>query len=218
MKKIIELLHFKHKTFWTKEHIVSLFFSIGLLIIALFIQRIADSYVVKTGGIAVGDILLSNIPVIDIDGFIIMITLVFTFLMVIVIFSKPKYILFTIKSLALFVIIRSFFISLTHLGIHPHEITFDENIFGFWLYDLLFDSRNDFFFSGHTGVPFLIGMIIYNEKFWRNICFLMSFILGISVIIGHIHYSIDVFSAPFMTYSIYSISKKLFKKDYKLTT
>jgi hypothetical protein len=49
MKKLINLLHLNHKTFWTKENIISLVFSILFLIIALSIQKFADNYVIKTG-------------------------------------------------------------------------------------------------------------------------------------------------------------------------
>lgn len=216
MKKIIKWLHSHHKIFWTKDKIISLIISIVLLVIALFIQKIADNYVLKTPWTAVWDVLLNNIPVLDIDGFIILSTLAFTFLIIILLIFKPKYMLFSIKSLALFIIVRSFFISLTHLGIQPHQINFDPNNIGFWLYDLLYNSKNDFFFSWHTDLPFLMALIFYNEKLWRHIYFTISIVFAASVIIGHIHYSIDVFAAPFITYSIYSIAKVIFKRDYEL--
>lgn len=216
MKKIIKVLYLFHKNFWTKEIIFSLFIGIILLIIASFIQRIANNYVIITGWTIVWDILLSNIPSFDIDKFIIIGALCFTFMVILLLLLNPKYINFTIKSLALFIIIRSFFISLTHLWIQPHEIKFDSNTIGFWLYDILYNTKNDFFFSGHTGIPFLIALIFHKRKVLRNFFFLLTIISWTSVILGHIHYSIDVFSAPFITYSIYSISKSLFKKDYEL--
>lgn len=216
MRKLIDLLHLNHKAFWTKENIISLVFSVLFLIIALSIQKFADNYVIKTGWTVVWDIFLNNIPSFDIDKFIIFSTLACTFLTVILLIFKPNHLLFTIKSLALFVIIRSFFISLTHLGIHPHQIIFDSNTFGFWLYNLLYNSNNDFFFSGHTWIPFLIALILQKDKFWRNIYFATSIVFWASVIIGHIHYSIDVFAAPLITFSIYSIAKVCFKKDFGL--
>lgn len=216
MRKLLNLLHLNHKTFWIKKNIISLLFSAIFLIIAIIIQKYADNYVVKTGWTVVWDIFLNNIPVYDIDKFIIFSTLTCTFLTLILLIYKPSHLIFTIKSLALFVIIRSFFISLTHLWIHPHQIVFDSNDIWFWLYNLLYNSNNDFFFSWHTGIPFLLALIFQNEKFWRNIFFLTSFIFWVSVIIGHIHYSIDVFAAPLITYSIYSISKYFFKKDFEL--
>jgi hypothetical protein len=216
MKKTFNLLQFNHKTFWIKKNVISLLYSIMFLIIAFFIQKFADNYVIKTWGTVVWDIFLNNIPVYDIDKFIVYSTLACTFLTIILLIFKPNHLLFTIKSLALFVIIRSFFISLTHLWIHPHQIIFDSDTIGFWLYNLLYNSNNDFFFSWHTWIPFLIALILQKEKFWRNIYFATSAIFWISVIIWHIHYSIDVFAAPLITYSIYSLAKNYFKKDFEL--
>ena len=41
----------------------------------------------------------------------------------------------------------------------------------------------------------------------------VAIFFGIIVLMGHLHYSIDVLSAFFITYSIYHIAKFLFKED-----
>jgi hypothetical protein len=38
---------------------------------------------------------------------------------------------------------------------------------------------------------------------------------GVIVLLSHLHYSIDVFAAFFITYSIYHIALKLFDRDYE---
>ena len=206
----------KHKNFWNQERLISLIWTVILLGIALSFQKFADNYVIETGGTVVGDILLNNIPTLDIDGLIMMSTLLFTATIFILGVIKPEYVLFTTKSLALFVTIRAFFITLTHLGIHPDQLVFNQHNIFFSLYDLFYNTRNDFFFSGHTGIPFLMFLIFYREKFWRLIFLVTSFLFGTFVIVAHMHYSIDVFAAPFMTYSIFSIARYVFSKDFKL--
>lgn len=212
----MKTIYSNHQDFWTKDNVLSLGSSLSLLAIALFIQKTSDIYVRSIQSQAVGDILLNNIPAWDIDGIIILSTLLLTLTIICLLIARPWYVLFTIKSIALFVIIRAFFISLTHLGVNPHEIVFDPNNIGFWFYDFLYNTKNDFFFSGHTGLPFLMALIFYNDSFWRKMFFTTSLIFGISVIIAHMHYSIDVFAAPFITYNIYTIAEKIFKKDRML--
>lgn len=216
MPSLFYRLYKEHKFFWNKEHLFSVVVSWLLLLLALFIQREADIYVSSLNGLAVSDVFLNFLPALDIDPIVVQGALLLTLLVILLLISKPKYLSFTTKAVAIFIIIRSFFITLTHLGANPNQLVLDTNNFGFNIYDLLFNSKNDFFFSGHTGLPFLMALIFWQEKFWRYLFLSVSFIFAVSVLILHIHYSIDVFAAPFITYSIFAISKFLFSKDYKL--
>jgi len=209
-------LYSNHREFWDKQRLSFLLEAFGFFAFALLVQHFADVYVNRLTGVAVGDIILSNIPTVDIDFLIIQGALVLTAIVILLLLVKPKYIPFSIKALSVFVIIRSISISLTHLGVDPHELVYDTHSFGYGLYNLFFNSRNDFFFSGHTSTPFLMALIFWREKIWRYLFFVISAIFGISVLLAHIHYSIDVFAAPFMTYSIFKLSQWLFPKDYAL--
>lgn len=207
-----------HRKFWTRKRKVLLLKMLGLLFLAIVIQHMSSIYIGRTTGVPVGDLILSNIPAVDIDILIVQGALVATFIMVGILLWRPRYILFTIGAVSLFIIIRAFFISLTHLGVDPHEIVLDPNDIGFGLYNILYNNKGDFFFSGHTGMPFLFGLIFLHDKFWAKLFFTISVIFGISVLLGHVHYSIDVFAAPFMTYSIFKIAKYLFPEEYALIT
>ena len=64
----------------------------------------------------------------------------------------------------------------------------------------------DLFFSGHTATLFLLFLVA--EKHWQKILFLLSTLaVGTTVILQHVHYSIDVLAAPFFTYACYCIAK-----------
>jgi len=217
MEELIKSIHTTHKTFWTKDTILSLVKGVGLFILALVIQHYAYNYIDNRAEVtAVGDILLNNLPTVNLDFFIVQGALIFTFVLIILFVLYPRYIFFAIKALSLFLIIRSFFITLTHLGVNLHQTTLNTHALGFGLYDFLYNAKNDFFFSGHVGSLFLFGLIFWAKPVWRYIFFIGSFIFGVSMILAHMHYSIDVFAAPFITYSIFIIAKNLFKKDFEL--
>jgi hypothetical protein len=71
----------------------------------------------------------------------------------------------------------------------------------------------DLFFSGHTATLFLLFLII--EKRVIKIIFLTSTILvGIAVLLQHVHYVVDVAVAPFFAYTSYKIIDGLKNKLY----
>ena len=205
------------RIFLAKENIFSLLSGIGFFVLALLIQRIADNYVTGIRGTAVSDIILDRLPFFDINAAMIQFALLLTGVGMFLTITKPKYISFGLKTISMFIIIRAFLISVTHLGAHPEQLSFDPNNFGFGIYNTLYNTTNDFFFSAHTGAPFLGALIIWPEKRWRYFYIFGSIISGASVLVAHIHYSIDVFAAPMIAHSIYMMSEYLFKKDYKLS-
>jgi hypothetical protein len=162
----------------------------------------------------VGDLVLDNIPVVDLSFIIIEVALIAIVLGTLFVLSRPRYLLFTLKAIALFIIIRAIFISLTHVGIHPENIAP-----GLGLFDSIYTYLNfqtGLFFSGHTGLPFLVAFIFWNNRRVRNTLIALSFIFAVAVLLAHIHYSIDVLAAPFMAYGIFKIAQHLFPRDYEL--
>ena len=71
---------------------------------------------------------------------------------------------------------------------------------------------NDLFFSGHTGAPFLMALVFWPHKRLRYIFLAWSGFFAVVVLLGHIHYTIDVLSAFFITYGIYHIALHFFPK------
>ena len=66
----------------------------------------------------------------------------------------------------------------------------------------------DLFFSGHTSTMFLL--FITARQYWLRWVFLAgSFLMGLLVLIQHVHYTIDVLGAPFFVWLSYVIVKKI---------
>jgi membrane-associated phospholipid phosphatase len=61
-----------------------------------------------------------------------------------------------------------------------------------------------------------MALILWDNRLLRYIFLCASVVFGVVVLLGHLHYSIDVFAAFFITYGIYQIATKLFKKELHL--
>lgn len=210
----MKLLIQKYKIHWSdKEFLSSVIFGVVLLGLSLVANYFAGIYATEQASNAVTDLLLNILPVVDVSHAFINGPIVLLVFVLVLFVEDPKRIPFGLKAIALFYAIRSFSIILTHLGPPLPSDIFQENylIKGF-------SFGGDLFFSGHTGLPFLMALFFWDHKIWRGIFVLASFVFGAVVLLGHLHYSVDVFSAFFITYGIYHIARIIFKKDYKFFT
>ena len=208
MKEVLQ----KHKSFWFQRPSLMRGL-IGLLFLAasLFVNYFANIYTSISASNVVTDLILDRLPIVDMSFMFIYGALLFLIILVMLLLYEPKDFPFVLKSIALFVVIRSFFMVLTHLA-PPIAGAQGYGIKGL---DVI-SSGDDLFFSAHTGLPFMLALIYWRRPFWKYF-FLVSTITGaVSVLLGHLHYSIDVFSAFFIAFGIYNIARKFFAKDYEL--
>jgi hypothetical protein len=196
------------KIFQDKSFLASYLLSVLLLVFSLFVNYYAGIYATVRESNPVTDIILSNTRAYDVDGIFIYGALLMWIVLAVLLFQNARFVPFTLKSISLFIIIRSIFINMTHLGQFPERTTIASN---FILNKISFGG--DLFFSGHTGLPFLLALIFWKNRFWRYFFLVSSIFFGASVILGHIHYTIDVASAFFITYGIYHLSQLFFAKD-----
>jgi hypothetical protein len=184
-----------------------------LLFASVIVSYYAGIYATKSASNAVTDIVLSNVPVFDLDGVFLFGPVVFWLFVTVVSAIEPRRIPFMLKSIALFVVVRSAFIVLTHIGPFPTHFLDNMNPTSV-ITSFMFGG--DLFFSGHTGLPFLVALIYWDQVWLRRIFVASAVFFGVVVLLAHLHYSIDVLSAFFITYSIYHIAIFFFKKDYEL--
>jgi hypothetical protein len=198
-------------------------FLAGLVFLAasLVFNYFAAAYATERASSAVADIILSNIPVFDVDWIFVFGPFVFIVIMVCICLWHPKSLPFAGKSIATFVVVRSFFIMLTHLGPFPDHTIIDGGTLHFLNFIslnpnfFLFSTGADLFFSGHTGLPFMLALVFWKHRLIRIFCLASSIFFGIIVLLGHLHYSIDVASAFFISYTIFVIAIKVFPKDWE---
>jgi len=204
----------RYKVYGSKPEVqLSFLISIVVFLCSIVYNFYASVYATSRASNYVEDIVLSNIRVFDVGwifiwGAIALIVFIFGLCLL-----HPKRIPFVLHSLSLFYFIRGTFVSLTHLGPFPTQAELNLNL------GTLFAKQfggDDLFFSAHTGAPFLMALVFWDNVILRYIFLVWSAVFGVVVLLGHFHYSIDVLSAFFITFTIYQIAKWLFPKDYTL--
>jgi hypothetical protein len=72
----------------------------------------------------------------------------------------------------------------------------------------------DLFFSGHTSTMFLFFLTAKGKKL-KTVFLICTFLVAFCVLLQHVHYTIDVLTAPFFAYTSYRISRLINKKTGK---
>lgn len=203
----------EQKKFWSNPaNALSATLSLLVFIASLVINFSAGTYADISSSNYVKDIILDNIPVYETKFIFIYGALFVVFFVLFLLFIMPRYLPFLLKSVALLIVIRSLFVIMTHLAPYPERAFLPTNNF---IGKFTFGA--DLFFSGHTALPYILALIYWPNKPLRIIFLLFSAVFAISVLLGHLHYSIDVFGAYFITYSVYRISVEFFKEEYDMT-
>ena len=207
--------------FTNKRFLIAFLIAILMFAAGLVISSYAVEYATASASSPVTDLVLSNIPVVDVDGIFVNGAIIMVIFIILICLWEPERIPFVLKTISVFIIVRSLFIILTHIGafpiqssIHPATQNIIKDIIGSSLYSSFF-LGNDSFFSGHTGLPFLMAFLYWDKRWLRTIFILLSVMFGIVVLLGHLHYAIDVMSAFFIAYGVYRMSRKFFPSDLK---
>jgi hypothetical protein len=208
-----------HARFWDSERRQSIYWGVLLFCCAIIVQVVAGHYssAQSASAPAVGDLLLDHLPVLPLAFIIVIGAIIFWTFSALLLISAPNRLLFGIKAIALFIICRAFFMNLTHLGLYPGAASPGIHNFGWKFYNEI-TFQGNLFFSGHTGFPFLMALIFWDSDCWRRLFIGASIFFGAAVLLAHVHYSIDVFAAPFMAYGVFAITAKYFPEDHALLT
>lgn len=187
-------------------------FSVVVFAGAIFVNFWAIEQATKRAGPQVPDLILSNLPVYEVDGFFVWGTVLVILYTAILLLIRPNRIPFALHALTLFILIRSIFTLMTHLG--PPQASYASD-FGEAITGAFFGA--DQFFSGHTGMPLLGAFAFWHINRRIALVFVAaSLYFATVVLLGHIHYTIDVASAFFITYGIFHIAQRILPRDWEL--
>jgi PAP2 superfamily C-terminal len=197
------------RAFSEAQYIRSLVLSLIFFFGSLYINAQAVIFTTKNVGNYTTDILLDHLPVVNTDiifsqGALLLV--LFTFFLL---FTRPRTAAFTLKTIGLLIITRSIFVSMTHIAPYPDHIVPAMDQYAF------VTSGADLFFSGHTAIPYMLALIFWRAPYLRVFYMGCSVIAALAVLLGHLHYTIDVFAAYFITHGVYQIARSWFYKDFK---
>ena len=179
-----------------------------LTIILLAILMISFSqfiqFVEKRNGVVLPDPLLNTFSPIDLTWLIFSLIYLSIIVFLISIIKEPDKLLIAMQAYGLMVIFRT--IAMYLVPLEPPETMLLLNDPFVQLFGKGEILTKDLFFSGHTATLFLL-FLLTEKKTLKFIFLISTFIVGISVLLQHVHYSIDVFVAPFVAYGSYRIIK-----------
>jgi hypothetical protein len=194
------------------KYYASLLEAVLLFFVAVVTTHLASKYAEIKASNHVEDIVLSNTQVYNFEFLFVEGAIMLSLFVIVLALKFRKTAPFLIKTASFFIIIRALFVSMTHIGPYPTKLELESGLLDF------ITSGNDLFFSGHTGLPLLIALIFWDHLYIRVLFLTSSAVFGAIVLLSHLHYTIDVFAAFFITYSIYHLSTKIFAKDYSFFT
>ncbi len=129
------------------------------------------------------------------------------FLCILLILKRPIDTIYFLSAGILMIILRSFTLYILPLEPPPMIIPLKDPILEMTFYKgkvLL----KDLFFSGHTANIILMGLLTQNIVIKRSVIFL-GFLVGLLLLLQHVHYSIDVMAAPVFAVLIYKSGIKV---------
>lgn len=163
-------------------------------------------FVEQRHGVTLNDPILNLFNPIDLTWFTFSLIYLSLILFLINRIKKPQTLMIALQTYGLMVLFRFIAMYLTPFNAPQNIIVLNDpfvQMFGEG--DIL---TKDLFFSGHTGTLFLLVLLVENRTL-KTFFVIATILVGSAVLLQHVHYSVDVFAAPFIAYGSYRIIKKL---------
>ena len=163
-------------------------------------------FIEQREGVVLNDPILKTFNPIDLTWVTFALIYLSLIIFVITTFNKPDKLLIAFQAYGLMLIFRTIAMYLTPFEAPETILLLNDPFVQFFAKgDIL---TKDLFFSGHTGTLFLVFLLAENKTL-KTIFLILTLLVGAAVLLQHVHYSIDVFVAPFVAHGSYKIIKKL---------
>jgi len=184
--------------------------AIGILLCLTPIFPLFYQYIEKRQGQVYEDFLLQIIPSIDVSIPIFMITWGMALFTLSKVIRVPRVFLGLLYGIIVLNVSR--FISISLVPLDPPAGLID-----IWdpITDMFYGETyvtKDLFYSGHTATQFLFFLFL-KKRSDKALALVSTVLMGLLVMVQHVHYTVDVVFAPPLTYLCYLLANKLTRID-----
>jgi hypothetical protein len=181
---------------------------LGLFVMSLIVFYLQDFFVFVQGrnGMLINDMVLNALPAHDVSLYIFLILYPASGLFFWRMKKNTNLCITALWGYIFLCLVRMLTISLVPLEA-PARLVHMSDPFSIIFYGSNMITR-DLFFSGHTATLFLVGLCL-EDKREKIIIFCATAILGLLLLIQHVHYTADVLAAPFFSYLFWYLGKTI---------
>lgn len=174
-----------------------IFVAIILIIFTNFLE-----YIEGRNGVSLPDPILNFFNPVDLTWLTFGLSYVSLIIAIMIFTKEPDKLLLAIQSYSLLVVFRLIVMYVTPLDAPEKILSLNDPVAQFLGSGQVLTK--DLFFSGHTASLFLL-FLIADNKFLKVLLLSSTLVIGIAVILQHVHYTVDVLTAPFFAYTAYRI-------------
>ncbi|MFA6570763.1 MAG: phosphatase PAP2-related protein [Bacteroidota bacterium] len=194
------------RTLDDKKFMFTLAVSLILLIALLVVYSNFLLFIESREGIRLSDAVLKLFQPVNVTWFTFIILYVGLIAGIIILLSEPDRFLLAIQAYIILILTRMAAMYLVPLEPPATMIALKDPLVEIFGTGKLLTK--DLFFSGHTATLFLIFLVVQG-RLLKSIFLICTIAVGILVLIQHVHYTIDVYVAPFFAYGSYKISEQI---------
>jgi membrane-associated phospholipid phosphatase len=182
-------------------------FAVTLLLLVAVLTSLTNflNYVEAREGVVLPDPILSLFKPIDLSWLTFALIYISLVVAIVTLSKNPRRLLFAIQLYTLMVAVR--IAAMYLLPLEPPTTTIILNDPFVEYFGTGQTLTKDLFFSGHTATLFIL-FLVSEKKIIKTVFLISTIAVAISVILQHVHYTIDVFAAVFFTYACYKVLVK----------
>lgn len=175
----------------------------SVVLVLLFFSRFLETIELRAG-VVLDDPVLELFRPTDLTWITFSLIYASLFLAVLHLLYQPRQLVLCLQAYGVMVLIRMAAMAALPLEPPPGTIVLSDPLVEFVVGTDKVLTK-DLFFSGHTSTLFLFALVSTNPLL-RFVFFLCSFAVAGCLLLQHVHYTVDVLVAPFVSYGAYRIA------------